>query len=868
MASIDIRALIQRLNPLCRTAFEQAAKLAVDATNFSVEVEHVLDRLMDPPGSDVDEILRAYGVDPARLRGQLQRAMAGFKTGAGRTPAFAPAIHPLLADAWMIASLGLGEERIRSGAILAAAMDDEPLRTALVASLPSLSSLQRDRLRADLPALCAAATLERGAKVERIAVAASATPPKSSALAAYTVDLTAQARDGRLDPIIGRDGEIRQVIDILLRRRQNNPILTGEAGVGKTAVVEGLALRVVAGEVPPPLADVTLLTLDLGLLQAGAGQRGEFEQRLTQVVDEVRAALHPIILFIDEAHTLIGAGAAEGSGDAANLLKPALARGELRTIAATTWAEYKRSFETDPALARRFQPVRIDEPDGERAIAMLRAVVPRLEAHHRVRIRDEAVRGAVLLSQRYLPDRRLPDKAVAVLDTACARAVLSRSAPPAEVEALAHTLTTLDHEITLLWRDGEDGGVLDGDRLDTLADQRSHAADGHIALSARWRREVELVERLDEVRARLANLAGAERIDAEDDRRRTGIELAELRQGHRLVPESVDGEAVAEIVSGWTGIPIGRIMTDQAGAMLDLSSLLRARIVGQDGALELIARHIRAAGAGLAERDKPPAVFLLTGPSGVGKTETALALAELLHGDSSRLVTVNMSEYQEAHSVSKLKGAPPGYVGYGKGGVLTEAIRRRPYAVLLLDEIEKAHGDVVSLFYQVFDKGVLEDSDGQPVSFRNVTILLTSNLGADTLAEACPAEPEALARLIWPELRARLAPAFLGRLTVVPYLPLGDARLADIVRMKLARLQARFGETHGGELTYDAELAHRIAARCQQGETGARAIDDILNGTVLPVLSQAVLERMALGEPITTAHLCLDGAGGVSIRLR
>ncbi|MHB8080190.1 MAG: type VI secretion system ATPase TssH, partial [Candidatus Krumholzibacteriia bacterium] len=681
-------------------------------------------------------------------------------------------------------------------------------------------------------------------------------------------DLTAEARAGRVDPVLGRDAEIRQIIDILTRRRQNNPILTGEAGVGKTAVVEGFALRIAAGDVPPILQGVALRTLDLGLLQAGAGVKGEFENRLKQVIQEVKTSAQPVILFIDEAHTLIGAGGQEGQNDAANLLKPALARGELRTIAATTWAEYKRYFEKDPALSRRFQVVKVDEPTESSAVEMMRGLSPKLEKHHGVRILDGAVSASVKLSHRYIPARQLPDKSVSVLDTACARVAIGRSATPAPVEDQRRRLDALDTETRILRRESA-LGIDHAERLAEVAAARADGAARLAALEARWQQELALVDRLIAVRVRLEGEDGGEapkaaeqkKLRAELDRLRG--ELAQLQGELPLVGCEVSDQTIAEVISGWTGIPTGRMVADEIQTVLNLAARLRERVIGQDQGLEAVARRIRTARAGLDNPSRPVGVFLLVGPSGVGKTETALALAEALYGGERNLITINMSEYQEAHTVSGLKGAPPGYVGYGEGGVLTEAVRRRPYAVVLLDEVEKAHPDVMELFYQVFDKGMLEDGQGREIDFKNTVILLTSNVGSDTIMklcadpETCP-DPEALAGAIRPELLQRFPAALLGRMVVVPYYPIQGEPLRQIISLQLGRIARRVRQNHRVDFVYGDDLLEAIAARCTEAESGARAIDNILTQTLLPQISVEFLSRMAASRPFSRVEVLVD----------
>jgi type VI secretion system protein VasG len=689
-------------------------------------------------------------------------------------------------------------------------------------------------------------------------------PQKTPALDQFTTCLTQRARDGKVDPVIGRDPEIRQAIDILMRRRQNNPILTGEAGVGKTAVVEGLALRIASGDVPEVLGGVEIHTLDMGLLQAGASVKGEFENRLKNVIDEVKKSPHAIILFIDEAHTMIGAGGAAGQNDAANLLKPALARGELRTIAATTWSEYKKYFEKDAALARRFQVVKVEEPDEETACAMLRAMAPLMETHFNVRVYDEAIQEAVRLSHRYISGRQLPDKAISVLDTACAKVALGQNATPALVETSARMLERLDAQVAALARE-ESAGANHADKLARLRDERAIVDAERQRHQQRWESEQAIVGRIRELRASLE--AG----DGKGDRQALAALMEELRalQGEvPLVPVQVDGHTVAEIVANWTGIPLGRMVKDEIRTVMNLQALLEERILGQSQATGAIAQRVRTARANLDDPNKPKGVFLFVGSSGVGKTETALALADLLYGGERKLITINMSEYQEAHSVSGLKGSPPGYVGYGEGGVLTEAVRRNPYSVVLLDEVEKAHSDVLELFFQVFDKGVLDDAEGRQIDFRNTIIILTSNVGSSQVMQAClnkpPAElptPGQLSELLRPVLMKQFKPAFLGRLAVVPFYPINDDVLANIIRLKLERIRQRVAGNHQAEFQYDDALVNAVLARCTEVDSGARNVDTILNGTMLPEIADTVLAKMAEGGAIARIKVSATRAG-------
>jgi type VI secretion system protein VasG len=664
--------------------------------------------------------------------------------------------------------------------------------------------------------------------------------------------------------VIGRDPEIRQAIDILMRRRQNNPILTGEAGVGKTAVVEGLALRIASGDVPDVLRGVEIHTLDMGLLQAGASVKGEFENRLKNVIDEVKKSPHAIILFIDEAHTMIGAGGAAGQNDAANLLKPALARGELRTIAATTWGEYKKYFEKDAALARRFQVIKVEEPDEETASAMLRAMAPLMEKHFNVRVYDDAITEAVRLSHRYISGRQLPDKAISVLDTACAKVALGQNATPALVEACTRQLERIDAQVAALVRE-ESAGADHADKLAQLRAERAGAVDEQQRQQQRWEKELALSTEIRRLRSELE--AGAGKGDSPALR----ALIAELRtvQGEApLVPVQVDGHTVAEIVAGWTGIPLGRMVKDEIKTVMNLQGLLDERILGQSHASAAVAQRVRTARANLDDPNKPKGVFLFVGTSGVGKTETALALADLLYGGERKLITINMSEYQEAHSVSGLKGSPPGYVGYGEGGVLTEAVRRNPYSVVLLDEVEKAHSDVLELFYQVFDKGVLDDAEGRQIDFRNTIIILTSNAASSQMMQAClnkaPAElpaPAQLAELIRPQLMKHFKPAFLGRLVVVPFYPIGDEVLANIIRLKLERIRRRVMDNHQAQFQYDEPLVNAVLARCTEVDSGARNVDTILNGTLLPEIADTVLAKMAEGASIARIKVSATRAG-------
>jgi type VI secretion system protein VasG len=895
---IDIRTLVSRLDPACKHAMELAAQLCVRQTHYNVDVEHFLLQLLESDAPDLRVILEHFEIASADVCAQLQKAVDQFKRGNGRTPALSPNFSRLFQEAWLLSSMLLGQQQIRSGTVLLALLEVDSLRGLVLESAPSLLKIPRATLRDSLASVLAASNEDGGQAAAPAGggamgggsgaagasggkaplpsmPSAAGSGPGGSALAQYTVDLTELAREGAIDPICGRDLEIRQLIDVLLRRRQNNPILTGEAGVGKTAVVEGFAQRIVQGQVPPALVNVTVRSLDLALLQAGAGVKGEFENRLKSVIAEVKASPVPVILFIDEAHQLIGAGGSEGQGDAANLLKPALARGELRTIAATTWAEYKKYVERDPALARRFQVVKVDEPSEAVAIEMLRGMVPKLAHHHGVEIIDEAVRDAVKLSHRYISGRQLPDKAISVLDTACARVAIGQSGVPEDIEALGRALESGENQLRILRHEAATGSD-HADAIAALTKQLDEQRAKHARLTDKLATEQRAVEEILAWRRKIARQVEApEPAEEGEDAQSLLANLGRLEKGleavqndEPMVPVYVDSQMVAEVISGWTGIPVGRMLADELHTVLYLHDKLAERVVGQDEALDAIARRVRTFRADLDDPGKPVGVFLLVGPSGVGKTETAAALADTLYGGERNMITVNMSEFQEAHSVSGLKGAPPGYVGYGRGGVLTEAVRRRPYSVVLLDEMEKAHPDVLELFFQVFDKGVMEDGEGVPIDFKNTLILLTSNAAQEVITEASQGgrrpPPEELIERLRPALLRQFSPAFLGRLVLVPYYHLGDAQIAAIVNLKLNRLAERFARNHHAELTWDEDFARVITERCKEVDSGARNVDHILTHIVLPELAREVLERISLAEPFAAVHLKFTPTGGLA----
>jgi type VI secretion system protein VasG len=923
--TVNLKSLIARLNRTCRGALEGAAGLCLSRTNYEVEPEHFLLKLIENSDTDIGCIFRHFEVSQARISKDLTTAMDRLKTGNARTPGLSPRLPQWIQEAWLLASVDYGAAQVRSGHLLLALLATDDLARLARDISREFGSISVESLKKNLIDITAgsaeakeATSLGSQSEMTGAAGGEAVMAGKTKALDQFTVDLTARARAGQIDPVLGRDFEIRQVVDILTRRRQNNPILTGEAGVGKTAVVEGFALRIAAGDVPDPLKNVAVRTLDLGLLQAGAGIKGEFENRLKSVIEEVKGSSQPIIIFIDEAHTMIGAGGQAGQNDAANLLKPALARGELRTIAATTWAEYKKYFEKDAALARRFQVVKVEEPDEEKAINMMRGLAESLEHHHRVRILAEAVEDAVRLSHRYISGRQLPDKSVSVLDTACARVAIGQGATPASVEDAQRRIDQATTEIGALEREAITG-VDHSERIGELRATKTAEETRLGNLKAQWDKEREIIAQireihgqLEEARARTAatgstNGSGASvpsaaaagatpgplaetgtegtaatasapdlaaavpgpPIDVEGLRvklSQLNEELEKVQGETPLMQACVDSQTIGDVISGWTGIPVGKMLTDEIQTVLALRDRLEQRVIGQSHALEAIAQRIRTARAQLTDPRRPVGVFLLVGPSGVGKTETALSLADTLYGGEKNLVTINMSEYQEAHTVSSLKGSPPGYVGYGEGGVLTEAVRRKPYSVVLLDEVEKAHPDVMELFYQVFDKGMLEDGEGREIDFKNTVILLTSNTATDTIMKLCAdpetmPEPETLVESIRPELIKVFKPALLGRMVVVPYYPISDEVMKQIIRLQLGRIEERLQENHGARFSYDDGVIKEIANRCKEVESGARNVDHILTRTLLPEMSGEFLSRMAAGATVSEVRVSVGDGG-------
>ncbi|UXY50415.1 type VI secretion system ATPase TssH [Pseudomonas tohonis] len=882
MSEISRAKLFGKLNSLAYKAIEAATVFCKLRGNPYVELVHWFHQILQLQDSDLHQIIRQFNIEPARLAKDITEALDRLPRGSTSITDLSSHVEESVERGWVYGSLMFGESQVRTAYLVVGILKTQSLRHALSAISREFDKIKVetlierfDEIVGNSPenALTATDGFNAGAAPgDASGAMAPAAMGKQEALKRFTVDLTEQARSGKLDPIVGRDDEIRQLVDILMRRRQNNPILTGEAGVGKTAVVEGFALRIVAGDVPPSLKDVELRALDVGLLQAGASMKGEFEQRLRQVIEDVQSSPKPIILFIDEAHTLVGAGGAAGTGDAANLLKPALARGTLRTVAATTWAEYKKHIEKDPALTRRFQVVQVDEPSEHRAILMMRGVASTMEKHHQVQILDEALEAAVKLSHRYIPARQLPDKSVSLLDTACARVAISLHAVPAEVDDSRRRIEALETELAIIGREHAIGVAIGSRRTDVenaLVEERARLA----GLEERWNEEKALVDELLATRASLR--AAAEPVDgtsreagadapslSEDELNGLRTKLADLQQrltalqGETpLILPTVDYQAVASVVADWTGIPVGRMARNEIETVLNLGTHLKKRIIGQDHALEMIAKRIQTSRAGLDNPSKPIGVFMLAGTSGVGKTETALALAEAMYGGEQNVITINMSEFQEAHTVSTLKGAPPGYIGYGEGGVLTEAVRRKPYSVVLLDEVEKAHPDVHEIFFQVFDKGVMEDGEGRVIDFKNTLILLTTNAGTDLIASLCNdpelmPEPEGIAKSLREPLLKIFPPALLGRLVTIPYYPLTDEMLKSITRLQLGRIKKRVEGSHKVPFDFDDKVVDLVVSRCTETESGGRQIDAILTNSMLPDLSREFLGRMLEGRKV------------------
>ena len=918
VSEISRVALFGKLNSVGYKAIESATVFCKMRGNPYVELVHWLHQILQLQDSDLHRVIKQFNLEPSRLAKDFTDALDRLPRGSTSISDLSSHVEEAVERGWVFGTLMFGESQVRTGHLVVGIVKTAGLRNALLAISREFEKVKPDTLVERFDEIVSGSPEAHLGATDGFQVGGGAVPGEASgamapaqmgkqeALKKFTVDLTEKARKGELDPILGRDDEVRQIVDILMRRRQNNPILTGEAGVGKTAVVEGFAQRIASGDVPPSFKDVTLRTLDVGLLQAGASMKGEFENRLRGVIEEVQASEKPIILFIDEAHTLIGAGGAAGTGDAANLLKPALARGNLRTIAATTWAEYKKYFEKDPALTRRFQVVQVDEPSEEKAILMLRGMTSTMEKHHRVQILDAALEAAVKLSARYIPARQLPDKAVSLLDTASARVAISQHAVPAEVEDSRRRISALETELQIIGREsaiGIDIGSREKDAQEKLDAERERL----VGLEARWTEEKGLVDKILEIRAKLrgntgtvegtgselekaaaqqaaaapamamangddgvppppaaTNGAGGEREALLSELRELQSRLAELQGETPLILPSVDEQAVASVVGDWTGIPVGRMVKNEIETVLNLAELMNARVIGQRHALDMIAKRIQTSRASLDNPGKPIGVFMLCGPSGVGKTETALTLAESLYGGEQNVITINMSEFQEAHTVSTLKGAPPGYVGYGEGGILTEAVRRKPYSVVLLDEVEKAHPDVHEIFFQVFDKGMMEDGEGRRIDFKNTLILLTTNVGSELIMNMCKdpeliPEPEAIAKALREPLLKVFPAALLGRIVTIPYYPLSDDMIANIIRLQLGRIQKRVNQNYKIPFEYDDEVVKLIASRCSELESGGRMIDAILTNTMLPAISQEFLTRMMEGKPISRVQVKAEG---------
>jgi type VI secretion system protein VasG len=900
MSDISRVALFGKLNSVGYKAIEGATVFCKLRGNPYVEVVHWLHQILQLQNSDIHCIVRAFSLDPAKFARDVTETLDRLPRGATSISDLSPHIEDSVERAWVWATLKYGDTQVRTGYLVVAMLKTPTLRNLLSGISREFDKVKVDQLVEDFEQICASSPEKTLAASDGSQLSGQAAPGEASgamapaqmgkqeALKKFTVDLTEQARGGKMDPIVGRDDEIRQVIDILMRRRQNNPILVGEAGVGKTAVVEGFAQRIARGDVPPSLKEVELRALDVGLLQAGASMKGEFEQRLRSVIDEVQSSPKPVILFIDETHTLVGAGGAAGTGDAANLLKPALARGTLRTVGATTFAEYKKHIEKDPALTRRFQTVQVDEPDEPKAILMMRGVASTMEKHHQVQILDEALEAAVKLSHRYIPARQLPDKSVSLLDTACARVAVSLHATPAEVDDSRKRIEAFETELAIIGREkaiGVDIGSREAEADEQLAAERKRLAE----LEARWAEERTLVDELLALRAKLragikpvegtgskleaeataesggaaAPIDGSEREAQMARLQEVQKQLAELQGENPLILPTVDYQAVAAVVGDWTGIPVGRMARNEIETILKVADSLAQRVIGQDHAMHMIAKRIQTSRAGLDNPSKPIGVFMLAGTSGVGKTETALALAEALYGGEQNLITINMSEFQEAHTVSTLKGAPPGYVGYGEGGVLTEAVRRKPYSVVLLDEVEKAHPDVHEMFFQVFDKGYMEDGEGRSIDFKNTLILLTTNAGTDLIASLCKdpelmPDPEGMAKALREPLLKVFPPALLGRLVTIPYYPLSDEMLGKIVKLQLNRIKKRVEARYKIPFEYDDEVVKLVVSRCTESESGGRMIDAILTNTMLPDISREFLTRMMEGKAVERVQVAAD----------
>jgi type VI secretion system protein VasG len=901
MAEISRVNLFGKLDPIAYKAIESATVFCKLRGNPYVELVHWFQQIVQLQDSDLHRILQHFDINPSVLAKDMTNALDALPRGASAISDLSSKIEDSIERAWVYGSLVYGDSKVRMGYIILGMLKTRELKSSLLNMSGEFAKIKAEQLGDDFAQIVAGSCEDNTQASDGSAIGGAqpgsasdamspATMGKQEALNQFTTNLTEQAAKGELDPIIGRDEEIRQLIDILMRRRQNNPILTGEAGVGKTAVVEGFAHRINKGDVPPALKDVKLLCLDIGLLQAGASMKGEFENRLKQVIEEVKSSPTPIIMFIDETHTLIGAGGAAGTGDAANLLKPALARGELRTIGATTWAEYKKHIEKDPALTRRFQVVKVEEPSEEKAILMLRNIAGMLEKHHKVEMLDKAIEAAVRLSHRYIPARQLPDKAVSLLDTAAARVAVSQFATPAELEDCKQRIENLSVEQNVLEKEAAIG-VVNQKRMDDILECLTFEQNKEQALTEKWQQEKEVVDAVLSARKTLRDLLTEQKASAlqvaEEALNDDGIavtlidntaaitaakaeldeqhaKLSELQGENPLILPACDEQAVASVVADWTGVPVGKMVNDEINTVLNLADIMKQRVIGQDHGMEMIAKRIQTSRAGLDNPNKPIGVFMLCGPSGTGKTETALALAEALYGGEQNVITINMSEFQEAHTVSTLKGAPPGYVGYGEGGILTEAVRRKPYSVVLLDEVEKAHSDVHEIFFQVFDKGVMEDGEGRSIDFKNTLILLTSNVGSDLIMNMCKdpdlmPEPDGMAKALREPQLGVFPAALLGRIVTIPYFPLSDDMIKSITRLQLDRIKHRVETGQGIDFVYDDAVVDLVVSRCTELESGGRMIDSILTNTLLPEISNQFLTHMLEGSPISKVEVTAEG---------
>jgi len=872
MINVNMKSLLSKLNTFCTNTLHNAAGLTVSRTQYEVTVEHFLIKCLEDTGADIPTVLRASGVDAGRLMAGLTDALEDLKTGNAGKPTFSPLLIELIEDAWVVASVDLGDTRIRSGAVLLAYLA-RPSFFGSGAYADLLQPVNREALLKDFWNATKASSEAQGTAPAAAGAPAGAPGAPGGAegsfIARFCQDFTAKAKGGGIDPVFGRDAEIRQIVDILARRRKNNPILVGEPGVGKTAVMEGLALRIVQGDVPESLQNVMLINLDMGLLEAGAGMKGEFENRLRGVINEIKASERPIIMFIDEAHTLVGAGGQAGGSDAANLLKPALARGELKTCAATTWTEYKKYFEKDPALARRFQLVKLDEPSVESATLILRGLRDSYEKSHKVIIRDDAIKVCAEYSDRYIAARFLPDKAIDLLDTSCARVKVNLSAKPAVLEDTQRSIQALEREKHAMERDKENKVVIDEERLAEIESSMAELTKKAEGLEAAWKKEQDAANAVLDARVKVAEAADADKDAAGKALDDADKALADIQGDSPLIQIEVNPDVVAQVVADWTGIPVGKMARDQASTILTLEDTLKTRIKGQDMALEVVTQVIKASKSGIKNPDQPAGVFLLVGPSGVGKTETGLTLADILFGSDRNVVSVNMSEFQEKHTVSRLIGSPPGYVGYGEGGMLTEAVRQHPYSVVLLDETEKAHPDVLNLFYQVFDKGMLSDGEGKEINFKNTIIILTSNLATDVIQEmtkdGAQVPYDAVLGAVRPLLSQYFKPALLARMSIAPYVSLSPDAMKDIVVLKLNKLANMLLKNNKMKLTYTPKVVDAVAARCTETETGARNIEYILNGNVLPRMSQEILGHMSEGGMPSAVTLDVDDDGNFKI---